>query len=756
MEEVEEHESRSDEPQPVEFQDGEREFFMSDDLWELNEEDWLNIPSCFVNPLKICGVNQFVHVMSPEQIGDPYISYSAELSLVGVGTQIPLHFRWMVYCVWVLNQVSSLKGSFVPYLGVTKGVHLFKNGVKAKNFDVVGIERLVVPDASHVSKTEEHFIKTLEPVRTFQSMCSLRNRSEDRSCYARVKPIELQWGIIPVQYVENGKLVHRIFQVLRVIPQPGLHLMDMIRQKFIDRRLDSKLRDQPMVNDVCHYLQCIINHEADVNYKMIGVWGPNMPNPWTVTDAMHPTSVESILSPFTVLRRIINHLPGGFRGQTQTLHRNILDDTTLIINGFPDISTPENATEVLQRFDKLHMTYLKHLVNFEREFAAEIILYMRDETVSKAFDPILRSPSGRNLNRIQCGFSMMFTLHNYMKFSEKKVFQDAERFMIPKLGLAAIDHFLFHDLDNQTNMEEFVRMYVGENLSEEVATATVIGLKYRIIDAPSIEDFPKARMFQCARDSLMMNIKSKDNSIVNDGVANMYVAHMKAKLAITMNGLLMDVWMSDRVYRAALIIDQLQNQKCPCLKTREAVEFYEQHFGGSMMSPLYHDETSRMWGVLTCAMCELNVSLKANPLNLNLVWGIVKSDVLTYLGLHNQTWRWFMFCMQVAPCYGHLRALTQDGHAKSEEVPYTAKPNSVGLNEVACKGANACLVELLAKIISLSDEDRRVLRLDKVDRKTRPGIEDEKVSVCVVHVSHQSFYFCVFFVREFNFQMANS
>jgi len=142
---------------------------------------------------------------------------------------------------------------------------------------------------------------------------------------------------------------------------------------------------------------------------------------------------------------------------------------------------------------------------------------------------------------------------------------------------------------------------------------------------------------------------------------------------------------------------------------------------------LMHDENAWAYARLNSALCFLNATVKANPLNLCIIWGMLKSDVLTFLGLHNQTWRWMMYCMQVAPLFGHLRTQTEDGHAARGECIFTAKPNSVGLNEVIVKTVNFCLEGMLSSVVSLTDEDRKVLKLDKVDRRTRASMEASQV-----------------------------
>jgi hypothetical protein len=62
---------------------------------------WLKIPAEFIEPKKMCAVNQFVHVVS--ELDDTFFSTSCELVLVGTGNSIPEHFRYMIYCMEMVS-----------------------------------------------------------------------------------------------------------------------------------------------------------------------------------------------------------------------------------------------------------------------------------------------------------------------------------------------------------------------------------------------------------------------------------------------------------------------------------------------------------------------------------------------------------------------------------------------------------------------------------------------------------------------------
>ncbi len=651
-----------------------------------------------------------------------------------------IYFQCNILIYNQINSSQSIKGCFVPWVDQTRGIYLSvgKQTQKTKNYDFIGIERKISSVGILDVSSRFTFPETLNPRETFMAKCSRLSTSNVNETFARVDLVQLQWGLIPVQYEEHGECKRKIFQVLRVIPQPGLHLMELIRKKYFQKRNDLRSKDHVQINEICHYFQQIINHEADINYGMIGIWNECMPNPWSVTDPMCSTSVQRLLSPFTVLERILHHLPGGYCGPNKMVPSCGLNNESIVIDGFPDISTPVKLETVLKVFDEKQEKYLTALRNFDIEFFQNVAECSKDPDKEVSFTSIL-VVNKQNVNSLKTKLNMIFTLQNFMKFSKERLYADADRITLPKLAIALIDLFLFFQLSpamHNMDPNDFITAHVGEHAARDIVTETKIAMKYRITDVQSLEDFPKAGQFKSARDGFKRNLlkmqsnetshTENDDVCVSVSICDFYQSYMRLQFTTLTNSILMDAWMSDRVFRCASLTEQLVGENCPCEMSRKALEWSWANISPeSKTGPQFvvHDEISFTWARINSSLCFLNKTIKANPLNLAIIWGMLKSDVLTFLGLHNQTWRWIMYCMQIAPLYGHMRTQTEDGHASKNECILTAKPNSVGLNEVIIKTVNYCLEGLLVYVSSLGDEDRRVLKLDKVDRKTRAGME---------------------------------
>jgi hypothetical protein len=200
---------------------------------------------------------------------------------------------------------------------------------------------------------------------------------------------------------------------------------------------------------------------------------------------------------------------------------------------------------------------------------------------------------------------------------------------------------------------------------------------------------------------------------------------MRLQLTTTWNGLEMDAWMSDRVHRCAQCVRRLTPDMCNNigLSLDWATSDLSVESGRSMQAVM-HDEISNTWGRINAALVRMNRTTKANPLNLSMVWGLLCSDVLTHLGMHNDSWRWVMYPILVAPGMGHLRAQSEDGHAARVNCVLLAKPNAVGLDEVVLKIMTWCLTMVDQVIPDLSPEALQAMRMVKVDRMTRASMEE--------------------------------
>jgi len=113
--------------------------------------------------------------------------------------------------------------------------------------------------------------------------------------------------------------------------------------------------------------------------------------------------------------------------------------------------------------------------------------------------------------------------------------------------------------------------------------------------------------------------------------------------------------MSDRVQWSAYCLEQLESKLCGNVSSAlewTMSDISEQSRQNVQM--LIHDEIAFTWGSLNAGMCRFNRTAKANPLNLSLVWAVLCSDILTHLGLHNETWRWIMYPIMVVAGEFHM------------------------------------------------------------------------------------------------------
>ena len=299
-------------------------------------------------------VNQFVRCLP--KLDFRFRSTGEEYVLVGTGMTMPENFRKWIYCMHQVN-MSPLNDAVVPVTATTKLVTSTSKGAR-----VVGIERQL-PDLPPEPPTAlRDMWETLTPMNSFMSWQSELG-APARSRFARINAVEMLWGLIPVEYEQDDKIVRKVFHVLITVPAPGFNLAHFIREHFFNERngdkKDSSVRNEvrrtgvyaKRVSDeceqVCDLLEQVVNHEVDINLLRRGLWGGAALNPWTVVDPRERTSVQQILSPFMVMEKMLMHMPGGFCGAEQT-SLQAPKQSSLIISGFPDVSTPEAMQQVLQ------------------------------------------------------------------------------------------------------------------------------------------------------------------------------------------------------------------------------------------------------------------------------------------------------------------------------------------------------------------------------------------------------------------------
>ena len=610
--------------------------------------------------------------------------------------------------------MQLLNGCAVP---VTNATRLIMVKVSKSKYDVIGIERIVKSHGPVDQAVQEDWIQTTSKHKTFSTECSEYAADSTKTTYARINLVEMTWGLIPVEYTEHGVKKRRVFHVLRTIPAPGLNLRKLLQDKFFEQRNSAK-KNVAMLAEVCNLLERVVNFEADNNLRKERMWGGPLPNPWALSDPSSATSVERLLSPF-ILPKLLNHLGGGYCGMDKM--KDGLDQSTLIISGFPSLRTPESAEAAIQFFKARENVYLDAVKDHEVVFMTGIAKCSEDPEAEVGMEPIFLQ---ENLKE---DLIMRLYLRDFMAFAREGLYAEAEKLTMPVLVRALLDLFQFSSLDSNMqsySRESFIKAHVGEN--NEIVTETSVHTKYKITDAQSMGDFPRAGMFADRRKGFKLNAEQiRVPTAVTMGMIQLYMDYLRLQLTTTWNCLEMDAWMSNRVHRCAQCVRQLSPDLCDRIGAalNWAGSDLSEEAARSMQS-LAHDEISNTWSRINAALCRLNRTGKANPLNLSMVWGLLCSDVLTHLGLHNETWRWVMYPILVAPGMGHLRAQTEDGHASRVDCVLLAKPNAVGLNEVVLKVVSWCMTMVDQVLPDISPESLQALKMVKIDRMTRASLEE--------------------------------
>jgi hypothetical protein len=307
--------------------------------------------------------------------------------------------------------------------------------------------------------------------------------------------------------------------------------------------------------------------------------------------------------------------------------------------------------------------------------------------------PIL-SRDGVNYNCLRPALNMVFYLGDFMKFAKENLHREAEKLTMPRLAMAEVDLCQFSSLDanmQSCSRESFLEAHVGKN--NPIVTESSVYNKYNVTNSQSLGDFPHAGMFRDRRTAFKLNAEQiRSRAAVTTRMITLYWEYMRLQLTTTWNGMEMDLWMSDRVHRCAQCVNRLQGTLCENVSLAldwSTADLADESY--SSMQCFLHDEVASAWFSVNAAMCRFNRTGKANPLNLTLIWAMMCSDVLTFLGLHNESWCWKLFPVMVASGMGHLCALTEDGHAARKQCILLSKPNSAGFNAVVIKAVDRFL-----------------------------------------------------------------
>jgi hypothetical protein len=713
-----------------------------EDGCERNQNTWLRFPTEFIRPAKMCSVNKYVQCVDESFLNHSlhHIPTGPEFVLVGHDSpSLPTHMTSWIWAMTQINHMQSYSQCVVPVNGTTE-VTFSKRG--KSELVATGIKRRLVISQGWQVDEQLRWEQTFPDMQRQESMLmeAVQEARLGLNHYADVPPIQMMWGIIPVEYSVNGAKVRRIFHVLKTIPAPGFDLMRClvdIRHKSDSNK--NRPGDTPYTA-VMQAVQEVINYECNRNLKIVGCFGRShpLPNPCDVMqDPLSPMNPMAILSPFLVMRKIILQLP------VATL-------SELVVDGFPKTVTTDERTACFDFFKTMHSTYRNRLSVYHQAFeralrggsssssnnntadcggggaAAAVKSSSRSSgggaTTTTIIEPatlplVLCSPSDECLDNVHCYMNMTFHLTRWLD-GNSCTKERAEPLRMPQLAIATLTPFQYVAICS-VSPAEFIRAHIGD--AGEDVDETKLTQKYSQ-DNGSWGDMPHGGMYRSARDSFRSTLKTLLD--IDPGASRRmatYQNYLRAQSTIHTQAVLVDLMMSDRVLNCAQCLDRLSHRVNEGIRT--AFQSEVQGLEAQQQRSLFRGYPDMDYFIrLLHVLSYNNKTIRANAVNLTTLWNLLVSDVLTHLGSHHETWSWMMYTVQVMGGAGHLRAHTDD-HSSKIHVVFTSKPNSVGFNAVITKMFRAFSTLVSELLPDLNSDFLEALRFMKLDRTTRSGVE---------------------------------
>jgi len=685
---------------------------------ERNQNTWLRFPTEFIRPAKMCSVNKYVQCVDESFLHHSlhHIPTGAEFVLVGHDSpSLPTHMTSWIWAMTQINHMQSYTGCVVPVNGTTE-VTFAKKG--KSELVATGIKRRLVISQGWQVDEQLRWEQTFPDMDRQESMLmeAVQEARLGLNHYADVSPIQMMWGIIPVEYSLNGAKVRRIFHVLKTIPAPGFDLMRCL----VDiRHKSDSYKNRPCdipYTAVMQAVQEVINYECNRNLKIVGCFGRShpLPNPCDVMqDPLSPMNPMAILSPFLVMRKILLQLP------VATL-------TELVVDGFPKTVTKDERNMCFDFFRTMQATYRSRLSVYYQAF--EKALHgsaSTDGTKNKSsgiIEPVtlplvLCSPSDECLDNVHCYMNMTFHLSRWLDGNSCSK-ERAEPLRMPQLAIATLTPFQYVAICS-VSPAEFIRAHIGD--SGDDVDETKLTQKYSQ-DNGSWGDMPHGGMYRSARDSFRSSLKTLLD--IDPGASRRmatYQNYLRAQSTIHTQAVLVDLMMSDRVLNCAQCLDRLNHRINEGIRTAFLSEVQGREAQQQRSCFLAYPDMNYFIRLLHVLSFN-NKTIRANAVNLTTLWNLLVSDVLTHLGSHHETWSWMMYTVQVMGGAGHLRAHTDD-HSSKIHVVFTSKPNSVGFNAVITKMFRAFSTLVSELLPDLNSDFLEALRFMKLDRTTRSGVE---------------------------------
>jgi len=677
-----------------------------------NQSCWLRFPESFIKPAKMCSVNKFVQCVDEGFLHHSihHIPSGPEYVLVGHDTpSMPPHIHNWVWAVTQINHMRNWVNCVVPVTSATqvKYTRKGKDGLAA-----VGIKRRLTISQNWQLNENLRYDPTFPDMPAEEStLASAISELRDGDFfYADVQPLQLLWGVVPVEYSLDGEKVRRIVHVLKTIPAPGFDLMRCLAN--LSGRKEQKLGNGISINTIIQVISDVLNYEANRNLNVSGCFGRShpLPHPMEVLeDAKSPMNPQAVLSPFLVMRKILLHLP------VERL-------TDLIVDGFPHTVAMVDRESSRAYFRNMQAHYRNRLRVYHSAFGKALTPKSTKEvTLPEVNLPlVLSSVDEECIDSVVCYMNMTFNLQKWLEGGAVSL-DRAEMLRLPQLAVATITPYQYVEFGTTTN-GDFIRAHLGDQ--NQIVDETMLHRKYSQENG-SWGDMPHGGMYRSARESFKVSLGTVANQNADPDFhlrMAIYMNYLKAQSTIHTQSILVDLMMSDRVLTGAQCLDRL----APLIQKgmRDAFESPMGGFPEARRQRLvfggYPD--ADFFLRFLHVMCYNNRYVRANAVNLTTLLSLVISDVLTHMGAHHETWNWMMYTVQVMGGAGHLRAQTDD-HGSKTQVIFTSKPNSVGFNAVITKTFKSLAVLVSVLLTDLSDDATESLRFMKLDRTTRSGVE---------------------------------
>ena len=310
-----------------------------DDSFEIIDRQWLEFPESKMRPLLSCAVTANAECLERSALKPT----GMELLWTGIGYTMPENLQKVVWCMEQINEFPNFTGSVVS----TADTRLVYNTLtKGKARPITGIlQRVNNEDFSEVRAICHDWPVPGEENPSFMKRCLNKMSGRDNVYYAVPKLVTMEWGVIPVEYMDSkGGYQRQIIHVLRVVPAQGFDLLRFIETRIFGQLNQRKGNTSIDVAKIAELLTVAMDYEMKNMEPDENIWRGHE-HPWSMNDFQHALCPLNILSPFTIfykIRTMIGHYESG----------------SLIIDGFPNVTTADRFMAIDAHYERLNCAYI--------------------------------------------------------------------------------------------------------------------------------------------------------------------------------------------------------------------------------------------------------------------------------------------------------------------------------------------------------------------------------------------------------------